>query len=412
MKKRLNLEYGSLHGTYYLYYASMVGFASVYLLARGYTSSDIGIILALGNIIPVVLETILADYADRKETTAALKANRIMSYMLLAFTVAILFFPGKSGMLSLLFILANSWFFSVQPLINALAFSISKEATHINFSAGRAVGSLLYAVLSFFLGSLVEKFGADIIIYVSIISAILFILVQYLLKHDYLVTVRMHNGTPYVDREEELEEEELDALKLDENRITIKEFVKRNPWFFLLMFSVIFLFFSNSGLCNFLIQIVDDVGGDAVDMGKIAAFMGLLEIPSMLFYEKINAKISTRKLIVISGFGYAFKTLLYYLASSVLLLYLAQLAQLIAFALFLPACIHFIDEVMSEGEAVKGQALFTIMVSVGCVLANAVCGYAIDFLGVKNMILICLGAAILGLVIILIALPNIHKREN
>ena len=47
MEKRLNCSYAAIQGSYWMVYAVVGSFASVFLLARGYSNSEIGVILAV-----------------------------------------------------------------------------------------------------------------------------------------------------------------------------------------------------------------------------------------------------------------------------------------------------------------------------------------------------------------------------
>ena len=55
MGKLLNIKYGGLHGTYWMLYGIVTSFASAFLLGRGYTNGEIGVILAVGNVVAVFL---------------------------------------------------------------------------------------------------------------------------------------------------------------------------------------------------------------------------------------------------------------------------------------------------------------------------------------------------------------------
>lgn len=69
MGKLLNIKYGCIHGTYWMYYGVAGSFASAFLLARGYSNAEIGIILAVGNILAVFLQPLIADLADRSKSS-------------------------------------------------------------------------------------------------------------------------------------------------------------------------------------------------------------------------------------------------------------------------------------------------------------------------------------------------------
>ena len=57
-----------------------------------------------------------------------------------------------------------------------------------------------------------------------------------------------------------------------------------------------------------------------------------------------------------------------WLAPSMTLIYLAQVNQVLGYGLMFPAMVGFIDDIMSKGEAVRGQAVFTTAITVGNVL--------------------------------------------
>lgn len=48
MKKTLNTEYAFIQGSYWMIYGFVSSFASVFLLAKEYSNTEIGIILAAG----------------------------------------------------------------------------------------------------------------------------------------------------------------------------------------------------------------------------------------------------------------------------------------------------------------------------------------------------------------------------
>ena len=75
------------------------------------------------------------------------------------------------------------------------------------------------------------------------------------------------------------------------------------------------------------------------------------------------------------------------LAQSVLMVFAAQFFQLLSFGLFLPAMVVFIDELMERGEAVKGQALYTIVITVSTVFASLTGGFLLDLGGSKALLL-------------------------
>ena len=64
MKKLLNIEYAAVNGGYWMVYGVVCSFSSVFLLGKGYSNADIGIILAVGSVAAVFMQPLLADMAD------------------------------------------------------------------------------------------------------------------------------------------------------------------------------------------------------------------------------------------------------------------------------------------------------------------------------------------------------------
>ena len=48
MKKHLSVRYGTIQGCYWMGYAALMGYASVYLLEKGFTNTQIGLLTAVG----------------------------------------------------------------------------------------------------------------------------------------------------------------------------------------------------------------------------------------------------------------------------------------------------------------------------------------------------------------------------
>lgn len=397
MKRLLNIEYATIHGTYWMYYGVICSFASVFLLSKNYTNSDIGLILAVGNIVAVILQPIIADFADRSKRISILGITELLALLLIILTGGMFFFDNKSLALSGIFIMLVGWLTVIQPLINTLNFKLEQSGIHINFGVGRSIGSLAYSLLCAVLGSIVQRWGATTIPITGEIVLILFLISLIITNHHFK---KCSNET---------------NLKLQDdnlilNEITLTDFVRNNKAFIIVTVGVVGLFFSNAILNNFMMQIVVNVGGNSEDMGRILSIMAALEIPTMVFFDQIKKKFKCSTLIKVSSVAFVIKILLCYIANTVKMLLLAQFMQLFSFALFLPAMVHFIDDVMEEGESVKGQAMFTLMITVGTVFASLMGGLILDLWGAKSLLLASTIITAIGAAIILCAVNKVNDK--
>lgn len=402
MKFRLNFSYGCVHGTYWMIYGIVSSFASVFLLGRGYLNTEIGVILAVANVVAVVIQPLAADLADRSKRVSTIGISQIMTIMMMVMTVGLFALRGKSMALSVIFILLIAWHTAVQPLINSLSFKLSDSGVHINFGMARSVGSLSYSVLCAVLGVLVERLGIEVLpISAEIVMAMMAVSLL-LTKVQYDKTKAQYKGNGTGSAETAVSKETA-------SEINLLEFIRRNRIFFIANIGVIGLYFSNSVMNNYLMQIVTEVGGNSADMGRILSLMAFLEIPTLVFFDKLRKKFTCQFMLKIAAIGFTIKILMCHIAASVAMILAAQVFQLIAFGLFLPAMVHFIDEIMSEGEAVKGQSVFTMMVTITTMLSSLVGGAILDISGAKMLTLVSLLATAAGAVIIIATVDRIKK---
>ena len=193
--------------------------------------------------------------------------------------------------------------------------------------------------------------------------------------------------------------------------INFGRFIKRNKLFVAVSIGVVGLFFSNSVFNNFMLQIVQNVGGDGGDMGRILSLMAMLEIPALFLFDIIHSRISCKTLLKIGAVSFFMKILCAYIADSVTMVYIAQLFQPAAFGIFLPAMVCFIDEIMDKGEAVKGQSLYTIMTTVGTIFATLIGGKILDAGGASELLLVSTLITGAGAILIICVVGRVKNKK-
>ena len=101
-----------------------------------------------------------------------------------------------------------------------------------------------------------------------------------------------------------------------------------------------------------------------------------------------------------------------FMAKSVMTIYAIQLIQMFSFALFLPAMVNFIDDTMSRGEAVKGQALYTMMITVSSVIASVAGGIILDAFGAKTLTFVSTVITLLGALIVIACVDKVKHNKT
>lgn len=404
MKLAMNLGYGSVHGFYWMSYGAICSFASVFLLARGYSNTDIGIMTAVSNVAAVFLQPLMADIADRSKRFSLVSVSSIATVALMVLCVGTFVLQQKSAALTVIFVLLMGGNISLQPLFNSLCYKLQECGISINFGVGRSIGSLAYSILVMFLGTLAEEKGLFVLPLTAEITMALTLASLALVIWQFRKAKAMQTGDS-----ESGAAEILQADAEGEEDINLVQFVKRNKIFMVLMLGVLGIYFSNGVLNTFMLQVIQPLGGDSEDMGRIFSVMAFLEIPTMLFFEQINRKFSCQTLMKVAGIGYVAKTALIWRASSVHMVLAAQFIQPFAFALLLPAIVKLIGISMSEGEAVKGQALFTTVTTIAYIVCSLVGGVILDLWGAGILMTIATVFTAVGAVVILMTVDRIKS---
>ncbi len=397
MNKKVNITYSSIQGSYWMHFGVVISFSSVYLLNYGYSNSEIGIMLALSSILAVIIQPILGDIIDRSERLTLTKSVIYICTILLVLTISLYFLSSKTMFLSIVFVLLASLSTSLQPFINSLAFSFTRLGIPINFGITRSVGSVSYAILVAILGFSVNRFGVSAVPTAGLIVLFILLTSTLIINSSYQEYTNEYKKTLVLDQE------------IITTKINLKEFSMRHKFFMIFSFSILFVFFQNAIINNYLIQIIRGIGGDSSQMGSLFSFMAMLELPGLFFFSKLRRKFTCQFMLKVAAIAFILKVFLTFLATSVLMIYVAFLFQLISFPIYLSASVHLVDEVMDKGEAVKGQALVTGMMTLSGVFANLIGGFILDLKGPSTLLLLSTMLAIFGTLVMFLVIDKIER---
>jgi PPP family 3-phenylpropionic acid transporter len=96
-------SFSAVQAGFWMSFCVSVSFAAVYLQALGYTNGTLGLILALGNLLGVLVSLGLSTWIDREETITAGKLLPKAFVLQTAAVLALLAYPVKGLVTSLAF---------------------------------------------------------------------------------------------------------------------------------------------------------------------------------------------------------------------------------------------------------------------------------------------------------------------
>lgn len=305
---------------------------------------------------------------------------------------------GVSGAIAVLFVFELTILLTLQPLINSLGMQLINRGIPINFSLARGIGSITFAVFCVILGNLVGQFGTDSLSVFSFSLCIVLIPAILLFTKKRLPHCFTRQFIPNVEKEDK-------QVTQADNFIS---FVKHNKRFMVLIGAVALTFCSHQMINYYLIQIAQQIGGTTKEMGIATGIAAAIELPAMILFSIAIKKIHSSSIFKFSLFFFMIKAAMTAAASTIGILYAAQLLEACSYALFIPASIYYVNELLKKEDLIKGQAFMTSAVTLGGVAASILGGWILDSFGVKTMLFIGAFISILGL---LVGLCSIEKPK-
>ena len=393
-RKSLNIKYMASQIFYFGAFAAMMGYASVYLLHKGFSNSTIGIILSLCSILAVFMQPALASFADNHKNIEIRKIINTIVAIAIILSVALLVIPTNQTLIFILIVAIFSLETTIMPLINTLAFIFEKYGIQINFGIARGLGSVAYALTSMALGYIVEWFSPDLLpICYVVFNALLFIVVHLFV---------LPKNAQIVDADEKSETE----AEVQEN-VSLLKFAGKYKKFIVFLLGFVLVYFAHTIINNFFIQIVTNVGGNSSDMGNAVFLAAMLELPTMAYFTKLSQKVNCGTLIKASIVLFLAKHAITYLATNMVMIYIAQVLQMGAYALFIPASVYYVNCKVDNKDIVKGQSFVTTSMTMSGVFANIIGGILLDAVGVSEVLLIGVILSLIGAVIVLFTVEKV-----
>lgn len=382
--KSVTVGYAFLQGFFWMSFAAIMGFSSLYLLDAGFSNTEIGMIMAIAGIISAILQPTLASYADRPHSPSLKRIVMVLAAVQLglgillilvykrAFLLTGVFYGGLITLLQLL-----------TPLINSIGMESINQGKRLNFGVSRGMGSVAYAVAAYLLGIVAERSGA-VSIPVSIVleyGILLFFLFRF----------------PFTKTEKPEKEED---QKHNDSPLA---FFGRYKKFSVMLMGCVLVYISHVLLNSFTFQIVESKGGGSAEMGFAMALASVIELPTMFLFGLMLKKVRCDIWFRMSGIFFMLKSLGSLLAPNIPAFYAVQAFQLLGWALITVSSVYYVNAVMDGQDAIKGQAYMTMTYTLGSVIGALLGGTLIDKAGVNAMLVFATVSAFVGMVIIMFA---------
>ncbi len=385
-------QFSAVQASFWMSYCASNGFAAVFLQGIGYTNAELGLIMAVGNIVGAFLGPELSSLVDRKENMTPARLLPPAFFLQAAVLLVLLFFPVRGAVSAIGF----GTYIALSNVINSLNMKMYSDALYsgmtVDYGISRGMGSLAFVAASLFLGNTTESLGVRMIPIAGLAVTVL----QFL---SFLSMKKASAGR----RAEAVQE-------FKEGR-SMKDFIAADPKFFILLIGTALLFFTHNTINNFLINIVRFDGGDTSTLGVLHAFIAAVEIPVMVFYSRIFRKTDSRKILRVAFIFFTLKAAAIAASRTVPQLFASYAMQAPSFALYASAIVPYVTENTAKEDSAKAQSLAYTMTTCGGIAASLIGGRLYDMLPVPVTVWIACGVSVLGVAACYIGLSKASAQR-
>ena len=364
--------YTLLNVMYFAAFCTVHAYAAVFLLSRGFTNTQIGILLAIANITSVLFQPFIAGIIDRGGWLTNRRYMLISCMIILGGAILLRYISSNKPVIFVIFAMVYMIQFVYQPIMTALCFEYQEKGCDIYYGLARGLGSAGFAVTSALIGKPVEEHGATLLMTITAVFMMISITAIFFFR-------------PSRDKSRNTAEEKSDAKETADS--SLKRFFRNYPAFMFFIIATICFFFAHNMIGDFMIQIIRSLGGGETAFGYANFLQAILELPVMALIGFVLRKVSPAKLLVFSGAAFFVKIMILVFAQNVTWMYISQSFQVFAYAVFVPASAYYVSETMADNDQVKGQAYITSAIAIGGVFSNLVSGFILDNLGMKSMLI-------------------------
>ena len=224
--RSLNVKYSWIQALSCLGMCAMLGYASVFLLYRGFSNASIGVVISISSIISTILQPTLAAFVNKTKKITLKDFISIVMGISTIFAIAACFIKSQL-LLGIVIIIMSALLMGSMPLITSLTFEYEKHGYKINFGLARGIGSASYAIMSLVLGYLTKMYNPSIIPLFYVISTIglLMLIYSFRISKDELSS---------------LDNKINEKVEEDEVGLTMIQFVKKYKKFMFLVLGIVF----------------------------------------------------------------------------------------------------------------------------------------------------------------------------
>ena len=133
-------RYAVINATYFMGFCGVHAYASIFMLGRGFTNSQIGMLLALANVLSVLIQPVIAGMIDKQGRLTNRRTALFSTAAIIVLSLVLSFVQREKTVIFIIFMLIYMIQMAYQPIIIAMNFEYAERGCPINFGLARGLG--------------------------------------------------------------------------------------------------------------------------------------------------------------------------------------------------------------------------------------------------------------------------------
>ena len=102
-------RYAVINATYFMGFCGVHAYASIFMLGRGFTNSQIGMLLALANVLSVLIQPVIAGMIDKQGRLTNRRTALFSTAAIIVLSLALSFVQREKTVIFIIFMLRMLW---------------------------------------------------------------------------------------------------------------------------------------------------------------------------------------------------------------------------------------------------------------------------------------------------------------
>ena len=341
LARQVDIHHAVMQGSYFAGFSAIWGFGPVLLLYHGLSNSTLGVITSLALVLPLLIQPALASLSDADPRWTSRRLALVLSLITLAAAVAMMLLPEHKTVLLVSYAVIGVTLVCTAPFFNSMVMEYHLRGVNINYGIGRGTGSTTYAIVALVMGFVLERRSPTVILPVLLAALAVQIAAVWSFRYPLPPAPAAQEGEP-------------------PQVLGVWGLLRKYPAFPVMLVGCALLQGGHNACNTYMIHIASKVGAGEGLMGVILAVSAFAELPAMALFPRMHRRFSLRTLFLVCAAAFVGKNVLFLLAQSPVLLYLAAALQFFEFGIFLPATVYYAAETLDTANQAKGQGLIHV----------------------------------------------------